>query len=882
MLATPLLNGDQAIGAIVIYKAEPGAFPARQLALLQNFAAQAVIAIENAQLFDEVQAKTHDLEEALRYQTGSANILNVIASSPTDVQPVLKAIVESACELCDAHDAVVLLKDGNDLCFSAHYGPIPINTERWPIDRSWASGRAVIDRATVHVHDIYAADAGDFHGGRELSRRAGSTAVRSILAAPLLREGESIGTILLRRQEVRPFNDKQIAMLQTFADQAVIALGNVRLFEEVQARTRDLQESLQQQTATADVLKAISRSAFDLQIVLDTLVESATHLCDADHAVLFQCDGDLLRFKSSFGHHTEVHARLRDLFLFREMRIDRGSITGRSALEACVVHVADVLNDPDFTRSDAQKISGFRAALGAPLFRDGKVVGVIFVAKTKPEPFSEKQIELVTTFADQAVIAIENARLFEEVTARTEDLRQSLEYQTATSEVLGIISRSPTDVQPVFEAIAASALRLCGAKWSVVTRYDGAQLHLAALHNLSDPEGVEAIRKIFPRPLSRGGPTDRAILTGTVINLPDVLKDPEYIYQSISTAAGYRSHLAVPTVRDGNAVGAITVAGEHTAAFTERHVSLLRAFADQAVIAIENVRLFDELNDRSEDLRELLQQQTATADALKVISRSAFDLDTVMDTLARSACHLCGANGGALFLRDGDKLVCRGVEAVTPADKEFMKANPVVPLDSDLNMGRAVLTGTIVNIGDVEGDENTSKLRKFQQAFGFRAFLAVPLMREGHGVGVLTLNRPAVGKFPPRQVELVQTFADQAVIAIENTRLFNETKEALARQTATSDVLKVIASSPSNLQPVFDAIAERSKTLIGGHSTTVVRYLDGIVELASFTQVSPEADATLQALFPMRPDTDPQFAPILARRDRIDLSTQRLSFRMLR
>ena len=237
---------------------------------------------------------------------------------------------------------------------------------------------------------------------------------------------------------------------------------------------------------------------------------------------------------------------------------------------------------------------------------------------------------MLRTFADQAVIAIENARLFDEVKARTEDLSQSLEYQTATSEVLSIISRSPTDVQPVFEAIAASALRLCGAKWSVVTRFDGAQLHLAALHNLSDPEGVDAIRKIFPRPLSRGGPTDRAILTGTVINLPDVLKDPEYIYQSISKSAGYRSHLAVPMSRDGNAVGAITVAGEYTAAFTDRHVNLLKAFADQAVIAIENTRLFNET-------QEALERQTATADILKVIASSPSDVQPVFDAIADTA-----------------------------------------------------------------------------------------------------------------------------------------------------------------------------------------------------------------------------------------------------
>ncbi len=593
------------------------------------------------------------LTEALQQQTTTADVLKVISNSTFDLQRVLDTLTESAARLCEAEMAGITRRKGAAFYYVTSYGfpagylefarTIPLIA-----GRSSIVGRALVEKRTVHVADVLADSEFERFDAQKIA------GFRTFLAVPMLREGNPIGVIALGRSEVRPFTDRQIALVTTFADQAVIAIENVRLFDEVQAKTEDLEESLKQQTATADVLKVISRSTFDLQTVLDTLVESATHLCEADHAVLFQRDGDLLRFKSSFGHRTEVHERLRDLFLSREMRLDRGSVSGRSALEARLVHVVDVLTDPDFTRSDAQKIGGFRAALGAPLLRNGMVVGVIFVAKTKPEPFSDKQIELVATFADQAVIAIENARLFDEVKARTEDLRQSLEYQTATSEVLRIISRSPTDVQPVFEAIASSALRLCGAKWSVVTRFDGTQLHLAALHNLSDPEGVDAIRKVFPRPLGQGGPTDRAILTGTVINLPDVLKDPEYIYQSISKAAGYRSHLAVPTIRDGKAVGAITVAGEYTAAFTERHVNLLKAFADQAVIAIENVRLF-------EDLQESLQQQIATANVLKTISRSAFDLEAVLNALIEAAARVCEADQGTIARHQNNSFDPRGI-----------------------------------------------------------------------------------------------------------------------------------------------------------------------------------------------------------------------------
>jgi two-component system, NtrC family, sensor kinase len=430
-LGVPLLREGNPVGALVLLRRTMRPFTGKQIELVSTFADQAVIAIENVRLFDEVQAKTSELSESLTYQTGSGNILRVIASSPTDVKPVLKAIVDSASEICEAIDAAVLLKDGNDLRFSEHHGSIPIGLEKWPINRTWTAGRAFLDQKPVHVHDLRSSEGDEFPDGRELSLRMGH---RSILSVPLLRENESIGAIVLRRAEVQPFSEKQITLLQTFADQAVIALGNVRMFEEVQAKTSELTETLEYQTATGDVLNVISRSPNNLQPVMDTIVHTARRLCQSEYAMMLQRDDNgVYRIAAHSNASPELIAWMQD----NPVTAGDGSAVAIVAAEKQTVHLPDALADPRFTDLRRQRHSKARTMLAVPLLRDQSVIGIVFLARTEVKPFSDKQVDLVTSFADQAVIAISNVGLFKEVQERTRELSQSLdELRTAQDRLV--------------------------------------------------------------------------------------------------------------------------------------------------------------------------------------------------------------------------------------------------------------------------------------------------------------------------------------------------------------------------------------------------------------------------------------------------------------
>jgi GAF domain-containing protein len=834
-LSVPLLREAMAVGTITLRRAEVNPFTDKQVKLLETFADQAVIAIENVRLLNELEARNRDL-------AATSEILSVIASSPTDLQPVLDALAESAARLCESFDSAIYRLDEDRLLLVANHGASlgrPVGDFSLTI-RGTVAGQAVRDRCAVHVADVRT-QADKYPESSEYGRRLG---LGTMLCVPMMKEGTPIGVIALRRTEAKLFTDRQVALLQTFADQAVIAIENVRLFKELEARNRDLTEALDQQTATAEILRVISTSPTDLQPVLDTVVKSAARFCGAYDASMFRLDADTLRVAAHHGPIPHPVGRL--------IPVIRGTISGRAVLERRAVHVTDIQAEVEgFPEGQALAHEhGWRTILSVPLLREGAAMGTIVLRRAEMNPFTDKQIALLHTFADQAVIAIENVRLFTELqekngalTSAHAQVTEALEQQTATSEVLKVISRSTFDLRPVLQTLIENATRLCGAQQGFIFRPDGDLYHLAVDYN-APPAFREWVQRYGIRP-GDGAVVGRVALENRAIQILDAQADTDWRARN-ATAPGtsaVRTLLGVPMRREGALIGVIAMWRTEVQPFTGKQLELIETFADQAVIAIENVRLFTELQENNLALTEAhahvteaLEQQTATAEILRVISSSPTDAQPVFDTIVRSAVRLCNGLFSVLFQFDGELIHHVAQHNFTPeALDEMHRIFPTRPTRA-LLPGRAILDRSVVHIPDVLELDPEFRVQAVARTLGIRSGVWVPMLREGAPIGVITVTRAEPGPFSDSEIGLLKTFADQAVIAIENVRLFKELQARTSELTRSVDQLTALGeisqavSSTLDVETVLQTIVSRASQLAGADGCAIYEYDDATEE----------------------------------------------------
>jgi GAF domain-containing protein len=807
VIYAPMIRGDHVVGVIGTARRESTPFDEEQVALIRAFAAQAVIAIENTRLLNE-------LRESLQQQTATADVLKVISSSPGELEPVFKAILANATDICGAKFGTLYLRKDDAYYAKAFHNASPAFIEARKDKALHPGPETTIGRAarSKQVEQVLDATNREAYRQRDPFILAGTDlgGYRTIMSVPMLKDDELIGAITIYRQEVLAFNDKQIELVKNFAAQAVIAIENARLLNE-------LRESLQQQTATADVLKVISSSAGVLQPVFNTMLAKAVELCGASFGAMWLVDGEGYRTAAMHGDLPQGYV---EQWRSGTLHLPKTEIPLVHAVRHReTVHTPDMREEKAYLERDplavsAVEIAGIRTLVTVPMIKEGEAVGAITIYRREVLPFTEKQIELLENFAAQAVIAIENARLLNELRQRTDDLSESLEQQTATSEVLRVISSSRGELGIVFQTLLENATRICEAAFGSMLQLDGDMFRRVALHNapVAFAEFHERAPLVDPRTVSD---LKRVVETKQVVHVADTAA--EHPDAPIAKYAGGRTLLIVPMLKGEDLVGIVGIYRQEVRPFTDKQIEIVKNFASQAVIAIENTRLLNELRQRTDDLSESLQQQTATSEVLQVISSSPGELDPVFKAILGNATRICDAKFGTLTqVVDGIPRLMFQLGVPSRLEEYWRRETPRPSPHNAIS--RVITTGQAVHVTDLEGYEAYIDRDPLAVAGvelgGIRTLLIVPMLKDGKTFGTIGIYRQDVRPFTDKQVELVSNFAAQAAIAIENTRLLKELRQR------TDDLSK----SLDDLRTTQDRLVQTQKLALLGQLTAGIAH----------------------------------------------------------
>ncbi len=796
----PLMQGDTSIGSLAIGSTEQTAFSDQDIALAQSFCDQAVIALRNTQLFVQTQ-------QALEQQTASAEILSVISQSVEDTRPVFDLVVQKAAELCGASFCVLDRFDGDAYHFCAQYGFPPDRAAALLDDYPFTEGKGHMSPMVIEsgqVVEIEDAQSGDVYYAPELAKAVGW---RRMLGVPIRAGAQIWGAVIVAWPHTAPPSDSDIELIQSFAAQAGIAIENARLMQETKSRTLEVEEALEQQKFSAEILSVISQSVEDTQPVFEKILESCRHLFGGEELdVLLVDEEGQLQIAAYLGAHENA---------LSETFPAPWEITpaGEAIRTRQVANYADCANNPDTppVLRKMARIAGYHSVAFAPMIWEGKGIGVIGVARSA-KAFTDKELRILQGFADQAVIAIQNAKLFHET-------QTALVRQTASADILRVISETQDDLAPVFDAILSRAADLCDAPMASLNIVNTERTHATLVaHHGDSLQALEVGKTQWP--LDDNLSNAVAIRTKQAVQIPD-LKDTDLyregneIRRHAVDEEGVRTFLTVPLVHKGQGIGSLALYKREVKPFTAEDISILASFADQAVIAIQNARLFS-------DTQTSLARQTASADILRVISSAQADASPVFEAIAQTGIQLLSCEGAAVLIRDGDTFIPEGGYQTTG---RIANLNPEpVRIDAELNYPSQVfLSGEMVHIPDFESVELPVHERDTVSKFGMKSAIYLPMIREGVTLGVLIFTRVSQARaFSAEEIELAESFCDQALIAIENTRLFNDTQASLARQTASTDILRVISRSPDDVTPVFQEIVKLAVSLVSCDMAVVI------------------------------------------------------------